>query len=171
MAWQDEMSIMVRVMIGDTSATPTNSDDSLEQLLALSARQVLNELSFDQEYTVNVENATISPDPTAAATLDDAFINLVTLKAASILDRSGAGLAAKRAILVKDGSSAIDLSKVSESMIKLLEKGWSAVYADAKWQYLYDQSSSIPGMAIMTPFRLYAYSYCASERDRINPYI
>lgn len=142
-------------MLGDADGT-TYADDRLEQLLALAAKQVSFELRFDQAFVGNVENAVISPDPTAAATRDDNFVNLLTLKACCIMDLADARVAANRALLVKDGNSAVDLSKVSAEKRALLSKGWCAVYADAKFEYQNARTSGVAGALIVGPFRLYA---------------
>jgi hypothetical protein len=157
LAWQDEMTPTLRVMLGDVDETsPTYSDDRLEQLLALAAKQVSSEARFDQAFVGNVENALITPDPTAAATKDDNFVNLVTIKACCIMDLADARVAANRALLVKDGNSAVDLSKVSAEKRALLSKGWCAVYADAKFEYQNARTSGVAGALIIGPFRLYA---------------
>lgn len=158
MAWQDETIITLRVMLGDTDeAAPTYSDDSLEKTLLVGAKQVLASLTFDQEFVVGVNAGTLSPDPTAGANRNDAFVNLMTLRAAAILDRTEASLAARRGIVVKDGSSAIDLSRVAEAKRRLLERGgWNAAYEDAKFEYLYQRAQNVAGAAVLTPFRLYA---------------
>lgn len=158
MAWQDETVPTLRVMLGDLSETaPTYSDDSLEQTLVVAAFQVLAALRFDQEFVASASQVTIKPDPTATATKNDVFVNLFTLKAAAILDRTEASLAARRGIIVKDGGSTIDLSKVAEAKRKLLEKGWNAAYEDAKFEYQYQRAQGVAGAAVLTPFRLFAW--------------
>lgn len=158
MAWQDTMLEVLRVIIGDMDeSAPINSDDNLERVLAVSAFQVLCEMTFSQSFSVNVTRVLITPDPTLEATLDESFTNLVTLKAACLLDRSTALAAAGRAIAVRDGSSAVDLRGVFGAKLKLLEKGWCAVYDDAKLEYQSGQSR-VAGAVVLTPFRLYAQS-------------
>jgi hypothetical protein len=177
MAWQDELVPTLRVLIGDLSETaPVNSDDSLELLLVVAAKQVSSEAVFDTDFSSSVDNVDITPDPTLGAAKDDDFANLVTLKAACILDRADARVAANRAVLVKDGSSAIDLSKISQDKLKLIEKGWCAVYADALFSYQYIRTSGTAGAAVLGPFRLYAqnwaggsaggYGGAGADRDR-----
>lgn len=170
MAWQDEMGTLLRVLVNDTAAT-VYSDDSVEQTLAAAAFQVANEMAFAREYEVSVADATIDPDPTAGDTRDDAFANLVTLKAACILDRGAAILAASQAIAVKDGPSAIDLRDRLKGKLRLLEKGgWCAAYEDAKLEYLTGQAGpGTAGAAVLTPFRLVAnggWGQTSDPRDR-----
>lgn len=155
MPWDDDMVTILRVLVNDVDAK-TYSDSSLVKVLLVAAFQVGLEMSFSQQFAVDIGNESISPDPTAVATKDDSFVNLTCLKAACITDRGAAILAAKQAIAVKDGSSAIDLRGNLQGKLKLLEKGWCAVYEDAKMEYLTMQSGGIAGAAVMTPFRLYA---------------
>lgn len=155
MAWDEEMTEILRVLVGDTEDTPTHSDDKLLRLLVVAAYQTVNEVDFQQDYTVAILNQTISPDPTVAATRDESFVNLASMKAACILDRSSAILAASRAISVRDNGAAVDLRGVFGANLKLLEKGWCAVYEETKLQYQANRRG-IAGAAIMTPFRLYS---------------
>lgn len=165
MSWDEDMVGILRVMVNDPESS-VYTDARLEQLLLVGAFQVCQELDFSHDFVVNFPNETITPDPTEEATRDDSFVNLACLKAACIADRGGAILAARQAIAVKDGASAIDLRGNLQGKLRLLEKGgWCAVYQDAKLEYLTNASKSIAGAAIMTPFRLYAYGgYTPRER-------
>ena len=169
MAWQDDMNSILRVLISDddeVEADRTFSDDKLERVLIVAAFQVSYELDFDNTYVINIANSTISPDPTLTATKDESFTNLVTLKAACILDRGSANIAANRAIAVKDADSAIDLRRIFISKLELLKQGWCAVYEDTKLEYQMS-SNQVAGAAVMTPFRLFAFGnrgYCGGER-------
>ena len=158
MAWQDEMIPVLRVLIGDVDTTnETYTDDSLTNVLLVAAKQVATTLVFTQSFTASVANGILTPDPTLSDTADTNFVNLVTLKGAAILDRTEASLYARQGIVVKDGGSAIDLSKVAEEKRRLLETGWNAVFEDAKVEYLYNRLQGAAGAAILTPYRLFAY--------------
>lgn len=157
MAWQDELIPTLRVMIGDLDETAfVYSDDSLEQILLVAAKQVATTISFEQTFVISVQNGTLTPDPTVGANTNDGFVNLFSIKAAAILDRTEASLAARRGISVKDGTSAIDLSKVALAKIRLLDKGWNAVYDDAVFEYRYLRAQTVAGAMVLGPFRLYA---------------
>lgn len=157
MAWQDEMTTMLRYMLGDiTEGKLVYSDDTLQNTILVGAIQVGNAVAFEMQYSASLSSGLLTPDPTFGPGKNTWFMDLVTLKAASILDRTEATLAARRAIIVRDGSSAIDLSKVADAKIRLLEKGWIAAYDDAVFTYQYQRTQNISGAAIMTPFRLYA---------------
>jgi hypothetical protein len=155
MAWDEEMLTITRVLVNDVAAT-TYSDDSLLSVILVAAFQVQQELSLPADYQVSVTNGTLTPDPTVTLTKDDSFVNLACIKAACITDRGAAILAAQQAIAVKDGSSAIDLRGVLGGKLKLIEKGWCAVYEDTKIEFLSTNANGIAGAIVMTPFRLYA---------------
>jgi len=158
MAWQEEMTAILRTLIGDLDAT-VFTDDRLQTVLAVAAFQVKRELYFETDYSISVGSASISPDPTLTTTKDDSFVNLTCLKAAAITDKGSAIQATRRAISVKDGSSAIDLRGPLQGWIALLESdgGWSSAYEKAKAEYQTGQS--VAGMAVMTPFRTWASAY------------
>lgn len=155
-----ELTEILRVLVNDLDAV-TYTDETLERILAVAARQVLQEMDFAYPYVVTIgDEPDITPDPTddETPTRDDSFINLLTIKAACIVDQGAATLAAKQAIAVKDGTSSIDLRTVMLGKLKLLEKGWCAVYRDTKQEYQAN-SASIAGAMVMTPFRQYAQGF------------
>lgn len=161
MAWQDEMDVLLRVLVNDVAST-TYTDDTIEQTLVCAAFQVSQEMLFSQVFKVDMANIKITPDPTVDLsaqsgpnTRDESYINLVCLKAACIIDRGAASVAASQAIAVKDGASAIDLRDTAKSKLALLKSGWCAVYEDARMEYRAGQVR-IAGAAVMTPFRIYA---------------
>lgn len=155
MAWQDDMVEILRNLIGDTGATEVYTDAQLERVLLVAAFQVLQELDFDNDYSVSISGETLTPDPTDVDTQDDTFVNLVTMKAACIADQGSAVVAAGRAIAVRDGSSSVDLRSVFKSKLDLLKQGWCAVYKDSKREY--QMGAGVAGAMVMGPFRLYAY--------------
>jgi len=154
MAWEEEMVDLLRVMVNDYDAPRTYSDDNLQRVVAVAAFQVQREVAFATAYAVSVTDATISPDPTEGDGKDDAFVNLVTQKAACIIDRGGAAIAASRAISVRDGGSAVDLRGVFAGKLALLKQGWCAVYQDSKREHV-SGMGRVAGAAVMTPFRTY----------------
>lgn len=155
MAWEDESLIMLRAFVDDLDET-AYTDDRLLQVLAVAAFQVNLEMSFANKYTVKMSDVSVAPDPTLAGTRDDSFLNLSCLKAACIIDQGSAVTAAKRAISVRDGGSSVNLQGVFAGKLALLEKGWCAVYQDAKFEY---QAGlvRVAGACVCTPFRLYAW--------------
>lgn len=167
MAWDDELVAVVRVMVNDPDSA-TFSENSLINALLVAAMQVKHELALDVDYAINVSNQTLSPDPTLAATLDESFSNLMCLKAACIVDRGAAILAAKQAIRVRDGSSSIDLTGALTGKLRLLEKGgWCSAYQDAKLDYQRDRLA-VAGQAVLGPFRMFARNNAYRQGPRGN---
>ena len=165
--WQTEMVALLRTLINDTASTPTYTDDRLEQVLVTAARFVSMELRFAQPYQGNITSVQIVPDPTDEANgfRDEFYINLTCLKAACIIDRGSAGAAAGQAIMIRDGTSQIDLREAFKAKLSLIAKGWCAVYDDVKDEYLVGQTGSVTmGLAIMGPFRAYANNYLQGRR-------
>lgn len=161
MAWQDEMTTIVRTMVNDTSTTaPTYTDDRVQGCIVVAARLVEMELDFRYVYKGDVIAVDITPDPTDSTsvppTRDENFINLACCKAASIIDRGSAMAAANQAIMVKDSTSVIDLRDAFKAKLSLLEKGWSAVYDDMKEEYVNAQGAGTVGAIVMGPFRVYS---------------
>lgn len=152
MAWNTELPTLLRTLIGDLDAT-SYTTDRLKQILVVAAFQVLQELTFEQTYVADFSAITLAPDPTVDPK-DESLSNLMCLKAAAIMDRNSAMLAVRRAVSLRDGSSAIDLRGQAEGWLKLLDKGWGAVYDQAKLEYQLGQVP-VAGRAIMTPFRTY----------------
>ena len=90
MSWQGEMTTIVRQLIYDVDpANYTYSDERLETTILVSAQLVSTEVDFEETYRIDVEQCTLTPDPTdptqtaANADKDDGFINLVSLNGIS----------------------------------------------------------------------------------------
>jgi len=84
MAWQADITNLVRVLINDLSETPAYSDDRIIQTITVAARYIKFDVQLEYEYVIDSINNTISPDPTA----DNIFSCLVGLRAACIIDQS-----------------------------------------------------------------------------------
>jgi hypothetical protein len=130
-------------------------------------------MAFDRPYKGLPDpfSPDIQPDPTdsAGGTRDESYMNLTCLKAASIIDNNSAIIAANRAIMVKDGTSSIDLRTMVKAKLELLEKGWSAAYEEAKLEYMAGQSR-VAGAAVMTPFRLFAQGMYGGGFSNLNSF-
>lgn len=175
MAWQTEMTTILRTMVNDTSTTPTYTDERLQGCIVVAARLVEMELDFSNVYSGDVVAVDITPDPTDSTsvppTRDENFINLTCCKAASIIDRGSAMAAASQAILVKDSASVIDLRDVFKAKLALLAKGWSAVYDDMAEEYANIQGAGTIGAVVMGPFRVcsgYADGFMGSFDPRFG---
>ena len=88
MSWNVEMPLIVRSWINDLSDTPTYSDERVQQLIVVAAQYVIKEVDLTVDYTINIVNPDITPDPVLAEDKDLDFISLTSLKAVCILDQS-----------------------------------------------------------------------------------
>lgn len=153
MAWQDDMTEVLRVMVNDL-ASERFTDDTLERSLVVAAFQVLRDASFSQSFVVSIAQSTILPDPTLEATRDDSFVNLVTLKAACIIDQGAAASGAATTVTsVTDGGTRIAFGDGFRDRIALLKEGWCAEYKKALFDYKRGAAGAA-GHAVVTPFRL-----------------
>jgi len=122
---------------------------TIETTLIVAAQLVTLEVDLGNAYTINVEACSLSPDPTDADTKDNAFINLVCLKAACVVVGSQVRSESSNAISIKDGPSAIDLRGVAGTLMGL--------YQDlcAKYEHTllnYRAGNSIAGKSILGPY-------------------
>ena len=161
MAWQDTMVIMLRVIIDDMGSSPTYSDSSLEEILVVSAKLTKKDVDFANDYTIGVTDSTITPDPVSSS--DDAFVNLVTLKAACLVANSEFKTEANNAISVRDGSAAIDKRGVAAA-----KKDWRDTicsdYERAEKEIKLGNSSA--GASIIGPYNLQSRGSSSSIRNR-----
>ena len=149
MAWTDDMPTIVRYLINDLDSTDyAYSNGRIKQTIVVAAQLVLNEIDFDKTYTVTVSTSGITPDPTAA-TKDDAFINLVSLKSACLIASRSLRTKGIDAIRVSDGASTIDTGNVLKGF-EILSKDLCGRYEHAKIQY--KAGNSVAGQAILTPY-------------------
>jgi hypothetical protein len=149
MAWTDDMPVIVRYLVNDVNSSDyTYTNGRIKQTIVVAAQLVLNEIDFDKTYTVTVSTSGITPDPTAA-TKDDAFINLVSLKSACLIASSELRTKSLDAVRVSDGSSSIDAGGVLRGF-EALSKSMCQRYEDAKIQY--KAGNSVAGKAVLTPY-------------------
>lgn len=121
MSWQPEMTRILRHIIDDIDGD-LYSDARLEELLLVSSQLMLTQVEFENTYTIDVERATLTPDPTELTTKDNDFINLVVVKAAVVILRSELKTHAAQAYRIVDGPSTIDVSQVFKSKSELYDK-------------------------------------------------
>ena len=156
MAWKTELVQIVRNVVGDISIdAPTYSDERLQEIILVSAQLLQGELDFSQDYTIDVDECTLSPDPTLL-TKDNAFINLVALRSSCIIANSEFRTAANKAYNFVDGPSKIDGRDVAESLHKFAQTICQA-FDNAKKAYR--AGNSISGAIIVSPYRIYDTGY------------
>lgn len=147
MAWQPEMTVIIRHLVNDLNVL-LFSDSRLEECILVNAQLIQHELTFDNTYTVDVDALTLSPDPTTLAVKDDSFINLVCMKTACLLLTSLAQEKSLQAIRITDGPASIDTSSVYKAAQEMA-KDMCDKFSKAKLNY---QINGIkPGLAITTP--------------------
>ena len=150
MSWQGQMSTILRYLIDDVDSSKYKfSDNRIETTLLVAAQLVNIDVDFNNTYTINVETCKLSPDPTESATREDAFINLVCLKAACVMVGSQVRSEAANSISIKDGPSAIVLRGVS-STLTVLYKDLCEKYD--KLLLDYQAGNSIGGQSILGPY-------------------
>lgn len=150
MSWQGQISTMIRHLVNDLDDSNYKySDKRLETTILVSAQLVMLDTDFNNTYNVNVEQCSLSPDPTDLETRDDAFITLVTLKSAVIMIGSEIKTESGNAISIKDGPSAIDLRGVSSTLLSLY-KDINDKYTNALMSYR--AGNSLAGKAVLGPY-------------------
>lgn len=142
MAWQDVTIPILRALINDLGATATYTDSRLAQLLSISAQYVQEEVSFNTVYTIDIVSVTITPEP------DVPFINLMSLKAACILGRGDQRTSTDKGIMIKDGTSQIDMRQ-STTEKRNVADDYCEQYEQAAFQHRIGNAK--PGKAVYGP--------------------
>jgi hypothetical protein len=149
MSWQGQMGTIVRYLIDDVDPDKyAYSPNRIETTLLVAAQLSQMNISFEKSYSVNVENCTLTPDPTVD-NKDYGFITLVCLRAACIIVGSQIRSESGNAISIKDGPSAIDLRGVTATLT-VLYKDLSSKYEQAEMDYRAGNNSV--GQAILGPY-------------------
>jgi hypothetical protein len=148
--WQLAMLLMLRSIIGDLdSSNYTYTDDRLVQILSIAAYDVNSAATFLYDYTVEVPDKTITPDPVVEG--DQDFAVLTVYKAACIILGSEVKTQSCNAIAMKDGPSSIDLRGVSGSLATL-QKTICGQYEEMLNKYRFAKTSGDGGMAVLSPY-------------------
>lgn len=150
MSWQGQMGTIVRYLIDDVD--PSNykySDHRIETTILVAGQLTQMNVTFSQEYNINVENCQLTPDPTSPTNEDKAFINLICLRAACIIIGSAIRSESGNAISIKDGPSAIDLRGVTQTLT-VLYKDLCEKFDQQLLEYR--AGNSIGGQAILGPY-------------------
>ena len=170
MSWQIEIPIIVRTLIDDFGDIPTYSDDRLIQIITVAAKYVQFDVVLDYQYTVDVANLSITPDPTNNR--DEIFISLVGLKAACIVDQSSLRTkAALEGIRASLGSANISIGNSLQGLITILEKGSCASYDELVSHWDVKNATAIA--AVLSPFvgNKFNPRYVLRGNIRSNSYI
>lgn len=149
MGWQKEMVRILRYIISDIdTVAPIYDEERLVETVLVSAQLVINEIDFNNTYTIDVDECVLSPDPTAV-TKDNAFINLVCLRAALLVLFSEYKTASINSIRVSDGPSTIDMTDSTRNSKTLYD---NALLEYERAKFAYRAGNSIGGQAVLTPY-------------------
>ncbi len=155
MAWLDDAIVLLRVLTGDDNSPYNYCDDRLSNMIIGSAKMVLFELSFDANYSVDINTLSVTPDPSS----DNFFIPLVCLFAAVKIANSEYRQFSLASVNITDGPSAIDMSGQSAAFLQRM-KALQADWAAAKLQY--SLGNAIGAGSVLSGLRS-VYSNCYSN--------
>ncbi len=153
MTWDVDLVLMLRILINDMTLPYTYTDEYLKQVIVVAGFQVDAEFPFPYDYTYDLTNLTITPDPLVV--IDASFAALVPLKAACIINQGEFKQALAQGIKVRDGDSAIDTSVSFRGYRDILEIGPCASYERLKWSLLASGAATSGGVgkAVLGPYR------------------
>jgi hypothetical protein len=167
MSWQSELTIMVRTLINDLGETPEFSDSRIEQCLIIAAKYIQFDIVLEHSYSVDVENSTITPDPTIDD--DEIFIMLTALKAACIIDqgslRTKAAMEGVRAAL---GPASLSVGGSASAWEKILNHGPCKLYSDLVEHWDVANASAVA--AIIGPFSGNKFDPELQRNQRSDPF-
>jgi hypothetical protein len=143
--WQSIIIPIVRGLIFDVSNPYRYSEARLEELILVSSILVFQDVDFQTSYTVNLSCNTITPDPSD----DHDFVAIVALRTACMISQGEHRNAARQALSVKDGPSAID-TRDSATHYGGLAKNACDAYEKSKLSYQIGDGSV--GRAIVSPY-------------------
>ena len=154
MAWQNEMVIIVRHIIGDLdSDNYTFSDSRIEESILVAAQLIHNEMEFAINYDIEVDNGMLAPDPTttpvAPSNKDDDFIALCCLRSGLLLTNSLQRTYALKAFSIRDGASALDMRGIVAGL-KIVNDDLTKKYEAVKLSY--ETGKLGFGKSILSPY-------------------
>ena len=149
MAWQTELTTMVRTLINDSIEPYQFSDERIIQTILVASKYVQFDVVLDHSYSVDVVSQTITPDPTDDD--DEIFITLTSLKAACLVDqgtlRTKAAMEGIRAAL---GPASLSVGGSAAGWSMILEHGPCKLYDDLVEHWDVANASAIA--AVLGPF-------------------
>lgn len=149
MAWQTELTTMVRTLINDSVEPYQYTNKRIIQTILVAGKYVQFDVVLDHGYDVDVTNSTISPDPTDDN--DEIFIILTALKAACLVDqgtlRTKAAMEGVRAAL---GPASLSVGGAAAGWEMILKHGPCKLYDDLIEHWDVANASAIA--AVLGPF-------------------
>lgn len=151
MYWQLELPLIVRGLVGDLSDPPTYSDERINQIAIVASQYIVSEINLNIEYSVDILNNTITPDPSNPNSRDKDFISLWGLKTACLIDQSALRTrAVTSGIRTALGPAVLDIDASVDGYKVLLENGPCKVYDKLRLEYNIGNSAML--RAILSPF-------------------
>jgi hypothetical protein len=151
--WQNTSLIMLRTMLNDAGCDSVRyTPQRLDDLLITSAYLLPIEVNFKNDYVVDVELRTVTPNPIDQEDGDE-FINLLVLKAACMADEGNFRTAAlAQGVTARIGPASLQTSSYGQYLGTLLNEGPCKAYTTLVELYnmSYDGSKII--RAVMSPF-------------------
>lgn len=149
MAWQDDLTLIVRTLVNDLDEPYTFSDNRIQQILTVSGKYVQFDVNLDNKYQIDVVAQSISPDPVAID--DDIFMSLICLKAACIIDQGTLRTkAALEGIRTSLGSANLSIGGSLEGWKEIIEQGACAMYDELTSHW--DVQNATAVRAVLSPF-------------------
>lgn len=149
MSWQIELPIIVRTLINDLEDQPVYSDERLIQAIVVAAKYVQIDVNLLNDYTIDISNPQITPDPTNNG--DETFAGMIALRSACIMDQSSLRTkAAMEGIKASLGPANLSVNGSLNGIMLILEKGPCALYEQLKNNWNMGEASHI--RAILSPF-------------------
>lgn len=149
MAWQTTIPFIIRGIINDFDTPYTYSDSRLQQIIVVSAQLLNTTIDFQNDYTIDIANTGISPDPVTV--LDNTFINLVSLKSACLIINGEYRTAGGNAINIKSGPDSLSTVDRANNKLQELKLGACKALEDAIWNY--QLGNAVVGETILSPYR------------------
>lgn len=121
MTWQIPITLTVRFLINDFVEPYKYTDEQIRQMIMIASIYVSADYHFDQEYIIDVEAVSITPDPVDSG--DEIFVALVGLKAACLFNINQYQGATLKGIKVKSGDESFDTTSSFRGYSDIISHG------------------------------------------------
>jgi len=150
--WLSIARTMLRTMLNDAGASSyTNS--RLDDMLIASAYLIVSDINFITTYSVNIQDETVSPDPSVTSDDGSDFISLVVLRAACMSDESAFRTAAlMQGVQARCGPATLNTSAYGQYLREIFKDGPCKAYDTLKYEYNFGYDGKRVVRAVMGPF-------------------
>lgn len=151
MDWKIEIPLLIRTIINDFTEPYSYSDERLQQIAVVSAQYVRSDIALKNNYTINISEPNITPDPCLLDNKDINFINFISLKSACFIDQSSCRTRMlSSGIKTTLGPALLDIDSNMSGFQLLLEKGPCFMYDQSVLAYNIGNTELLS--AILSPF-------------------